>query len=62
MHERTPQFLEIDKSTSLYEADNYFTLNFNKNMSVAAVFLDTEKAFDTTWHSGLLFSELGFLD
>jgi hypothetical protein len=22
---------------------------------MAAVFLDTEKAFDTTWHSGLLY-------
>jgi hypothetical protein len=30
------------------------TLNFNNNMSTAAVFLDIEKAFDTTWHSGLL--------
>jgi hypothetical protein len=24
-------------------------------MSTAAVFLDIEKAFDTTWHSGLLY-------
>jgi hypothetical protein len=29
------------------------TLNLN-NMSMAAVFLDIEKAFDTTWHTGLL--------
>jgi hypothetical protein len=38
------------------------TLNFNNNMSTAAVFLDIEKAFDTTWHSGLLYklSELDF--
>jgi hypothetical protein len=31
------------------------TLNFNNKQSTAAVFLDTEKAFDTTWHSGLLY-------
>jgi hypothetical protein len=31
------------------------TLNFNNNISMAAVFLDIEKAFDTTWHHGLLF-------
>jgi hypothetical protein len=31
------------------------TLNFNNNMSTAAVFLDIEKAFDTTWHNGLLY-------
>jgi hypothetical protein len=30
------------------------TLNFNNKMSTAAVFLDIEKAFDTTWHPGLL--------
>jgi hypothetical protein len=30
------------------------TLNFNDNMPTAAVFLDIEKAFDTTWHSGIL--------
>jgi hypothetical protein len=30
------------------------TLNFNNNISTATVFLDIEKAFDTTWHSGLL--------
>jgi hypothetical protein len=33
----------------------HITLNFNKKMSTAAVFLDIEKAFDTTWHSGLLY-------
>jgi retron-type reverse transcriptase len=31
------------------------TLNFNNIISKAAVFLDIEKAFDTTWHSGLLY-------
>jgi hypothetical protein len=30
------------------------TLNFNNNMSTAAVFFNTEAAFDTTWHLGLL--------
>jgi hypothetical protein len=30
-------------------------LNFNNNISTAAVFLDIEKAFDTTWHLGLLY-------
>jgi hypothetical protein len=30
------------------------TLNFNSKMSMAKVFLDIEKAFDTTWHLGLL--------
>ncbi|PNF22596.1 hypothetical protein B7P43_G12673 [Cryptotermes secundus] len=34
---------------------DHVTLNFNNKMSTAAVFLDIEKAFDTTWHSGLLF-------
>jgi hypothetical protein len=33
---------------------DHVTLKFNNNMSTAAVFLDMEKAFDTTWYSGLL--------
>jgi hypothetical protein len=33
----------------------HVTLNFNNKMSTAAVFLDIEKAFDTTWHTGLLY-------
>jgi hypothetical protein len=33
----------------------HVTLNFNNNMSTAEVFLDIEKAFDTTWHNGLLY-------
>jgi hypothetical protein len=38
------------------------TLNFNNNVSMNVVFLDIEKAFDTTWHLGLLYklSELQF--
>jgi hypothetical protein len=34
------------------------TLKFNNNMSMTAVFLDIEKAFDTTWHLGLLYNLL----
>jgi hypothetical protein len=34
---------------------DHVTLHFNNNMSIAAVFLDIEKAFDTTWHPGLLY-------
>jgi hypothetical protein len=41
---------------------DHVTPNFNNNLSTAAVFLDIEKAFDTTWHPGLLYklSELEF--
>jgi hypothetical protein len=41
---------------------DHITINVNNNMSTAAVFLDIEKAFDKTWHSGLLYnlSELAF--
>jgi hypothetical protein len=34
---------------------DYVTHNFNNKMSMAAVFLDIEKAFDCMWHPGLLF-------
>jgi hypothetical protein len=34
---------------------DHITMNFNNNMSTAALFLDIEKAFDTTWHPGLLY-------
>jgi hypothetical protein len=34
---------------------DHVTLHFSKNMSTAAVFLDTEEAFDTTWHLGFLY-------
>jgi hypothetical protein len=33
---------------------DHVTLNLNNNMSMAVVFLDIEKAFDTTWRLGLL--------
>jgi hypothetical protein len=34
---------------------DHVTLHLNNNMSTAAVFLDIEKAFDTTWQPGLLY-------
>jgi hypothetical protein len=34
---------------------DHVTLNFNNKMSTAAVFLDIEKAFDTTWQLSLLY-------
>jgi hypothetical protein len=42
---------------------DHVTLNFNDNLSMAAEFLVMKKAFDTAWHSGLLYklSELQFL-
>jgi hypothetical protein len=45
-HSRALQFMRLTGKVSL---------NFNNNMSTAAVFLDNKKAFDTTWHSGLLY-------
>jgi len=33
---------------------DHVTLNFSNNLPTAAVLLDTEKAFDTTWHPGIL--------
>jgi len=32
---------------------DHATLYFDNTMSTAAVFLDIEKGFDTTWHPGL---------
>jgi hypothetical protein len=32
-----------------------FNFNFNNNIYTAAVFLDIEKSFDTTWNPGLLY-------
>jgi hypothetical protein len=34
---------------------DHVTLKFNSDMSTAAVFLDIEKAFYSTWHPGLLY-------
>jgi hypothetical protein len=34
---------------------DHVTLNVNNNMSIATVFLDIVKAFDPTWHSGLVY-------
>jgi hypothetical protein len=41
---------------------DHVTLNVYSNISTAAVFLDVEKSFDTTWQPGLLykFSKLQF--
>jgi hypothetical protein len=39
----------------LMRLTDHVTLNFNNTMSTAAVFLDIEKALDTTLHSGLLY-------
>jgi hypothetical protein len=34
---------------------DHVTLNFNNKIFTAAVFLNTEKAFDIIWHFGLLY-------
>jgi hypothetical protein len=34
---------------------DHVTLNFSNQMSTVTVFLDIEKALDTTWHDGLLY-------
>jgi hypothetical protein len=34
---------------------DHVTLNLNNNISTSAVFFDIEKAFDATWHPGLLY-------
>jgi hypothetical protein len=34
---------------------DHVTLNLSNSMSTAAVFLDIETSFDTTWHNGLLY-------
>jgi hypothetical protein len=44
------------------EDGDHVILNFSNNTSMAAVCMDIGKAFDTTWHCGLLYklSELEF--
>jgi hypothetical protein len=52
-------FRERHSTTLQYmRLTDHVTLNFNYNMSTAVVFLDIEKAFDTTWHPGLLYKLL----
>jgi hypothetical protein len=34
---------------------DYATHNLNNNMSMTTLCLDIEKAFDTTWHTGILY-------
>jgi hypothetical protein len=43
--------------TTLYcmRLEDAVTLNLHNKMSAAAVFLDIEKASDSTWHHGLLY-------
>jgi hypothetical protein len=41
--------------TSMHEAYRPPDPEFNNNMSTLAVFLDIEKALETTWHPGLLY-------
>jgi hypothetical protein len=45
-HSTTLQYMRLS---------GHVTLNCNNKMSMAAVFLDIEKAFDTTWHPGLIY-------
>jgi hypothetical protein len=44
-HSTTPQCMRLT---------DHVTLNFDNNMTMAAVLLDIEEAFDTTWQLGLL--------
>jgi hypothetical protein len=43
------------KTLQCVRLTDHVTINFNNNMSTAAVFLEIEKVFDTTWHLGLLY-------
>jgi hypothetical protein len=43
------------KTLQCMRQTDHMPLNSNNNMPTSAVFLDTEKAFHTTWHSGLLY-------
>jgi hypothetical protein len=43
------------KTSQCKRLTDHVTLNFNNKISTAAVFLDIEKAFDTTWHTGLIY-------
>ena len=39
---------------------NHITTKLNNNKCTGAVFLDIEKAFDTTWHDGLIYKLIGY--
>jgi hypothetical protein len=39
----------------LMSLTDHESLNFNNKVSTAGVFVEIEKAFDTTWHPGLLY-------
>jgi hypothetical protein len=43
------------KTLQCMRLTDHVTLNFNNKLSTAAVFLDIAKAFDTTWHTDLLY-------
>jgi hypothetical protein len=45
----------LPQQPNMHATTQELLLNFNKNMSTAAVFLDIKKAFDKTWYPGLLY-------
>jgi hypothetical protein len=54
--DRLPTMFHIlDHVTTKQNSKPFEKFNFNNKMSTAAVFLDIEKAFNTTWHTGLLY-------
>jgi len=44
-----------EQDTLMYDAYESRDLNFNNNISTAAVFLDIEEAFYPTWNPGFLY-------
>jgi hypothetical protein len=47
--------LNVSTTLQCMRLTDHVTINFNNKKSTAAVFLDIEKAFETTWHPGLLY-------
>jgi hypothetical protein len=45
----------LSKTLQLLRLEDHITLIFNINLSMAVVFLDIHKTFDTTWHLDLLY-------